>query len=289
MARFRSRYLTADAPLHRAQDISLERYSCVFIGSDQVWNPDITIGLDDAYIGNIPKQGSCRLVAYAASMGGANLPVEIREKFSASVGTAFASISLREQSAIPFMEELLGRTITSMLDPVLLLERREWEKIAVLPEDEGYVLVYLTEYSPQLMEQAHRVAQQLKKTVISVNFYRRDTLTPEWVERRVDIGPAEFVGYIRNAACVMTNSFHGTAFSILFEKPFAVFPHSTRNARIEDLLKKLGLSTKLVTENIPFTNEIIWASANWLEVSGSLAAERERSMRFIRDNINGRT
>lgn len=286
MAQFRRHYLTADAPLRRSQDISPERYTCIFVGSDQIWNPDITIGLDDAYIGNIPKQESCRLVSYAASIGGTSLPAEIQEKFSACVRTAFASISLRERSAVPFMEELLGCTITSTLDPVLLLDRKEWEKIAVPPEDAGYVLVYLTEYSSQLMEQAHRVAQQLKKPVISVNFYRRDTLTPEWVERRVDIGPSEFVGYIRNAACVMTNSFHGTAFSILFEKPFAVFPHSTRNARIEDLLKKLGLSSKLVTENVSFTNEIIRASVNWLEVSGRLAAERERSIRFIRDNIN---
>lgn len=287
MAQFRRRYLTTCMPLHRVQSISLKRYSRVFVGSDQVWNPDITLGLDDAYIGNIPGRNGCPFISYAASLGGTDLPAEYREKFSACVGASFTDISLREPGAVPFVEKLLGRPVTDTLDPVLLLTREEWQEIAVAPAETDYILLYQTENNRQLLDCAHRAAEQLKKSIVSVNYYRHGRSAPSWLETRGGIGPAQFLGYIRDASCVITNSFHGTAFSILFEKPFIVFPHSTRNARIDGLLEKSGLGSRLVKENSLLTDKMIQAPVDWPDVSKRLAADRERSATFIRRNIDG--
>lgn len=173
-----------------------------------------------------------------------------------------------------------------MLDPTLLLTRQEWEEIAVSPEEEGYVLVYQTEYSEPLLECARRIAQKRGRLVVSVSYYRRDR-TPAWAERRADIGPAEFVGYVRHAACVVTNSFHGAVFSILYEKPFLAFPHSTTSARVENLLNKLGLQDRLVTERSPAWEEAVWEPSHWLEVSRRLEEEREGSLAFLRQTLKG--
>lgn len=286
MARFRQRYLAADCSLRKARDIPLERYSSVFVGSDQIWNPEITVGLDDAYIGAVPGPGRCRLTAYAASLGGRELPEAYRERFSACVGRGFADLSLREQEAVPFVEQALHRKAAAVLDPTLLLTRQEWEEIAVPPEEEGYVLVYQTEYSEPLLECARRIAQKRGRPVVSVSYYRRDR-TPAWAERRADIGPAEFVGYVQHAACVVTNSFHGAVFSILYEKPFLAFPHSTTSARVENLLNKLGLQDRLVTERSPAWEEAVWEPSHWLEVSRRLEEEREGSLAFLRQTLKG--
>ena len=94
------------------------------------------------------------------------------------------------------------------------------------------------------------------------------------------------MGYIRNAFCVITNSFHGTALSILFEKPFLTYCQSTRDIRQKDLLKSLGLTSHLLDleeEPEPPVEEI-WASTDWEQVRAQLFEERERSRRFIDEN-----
>ena len=95
-------------PAACSQKISLQKYKTVFVGSDQVWNPEITVGLDDAYTGSIPQRGSCRLAAYGASMGGAALSEADRRKFAAHVGNGFSAVSLREKINVESVEQMLG-------------------------------------------------------------------------------------------------------------------------------------------------------------------------------------
>ena len=98
-------------------------------------------------------------------------------------------------------------------------------------------------------------------------------------------GPAEFLGYLEHADCVLTNSFHGTAFSILLEKAFLAFRHSTRNNRLEDLLNKLGLSSHMMEEAQPEEALKRWAETDWEEVRRRLAEEREHSLRFLAESL----
>lgn len=285
MARFR-RNLTTQKPLRKPEDIPPGRYTCVFVGSDQVWNPDVTFGLDEAYLGNFPRAEGCRLVSYAASFGRESLPAAVRAKFASCVEKNFDAVSLRERRAVPFVRELLGQGVIHTLDPVLLLEQAQWAAAASPPEERDYVLVYQTEYSEALMEYAHRTAQKLGTPVLSVSFpVHRET--PAWAEPRVETGPAEFVGYVQNAACVVTNSFHGTAFSILFQKPFLVFPHSRLNVRIADLLETLGLERRMAEGPSSPGEERIWEEIDWAGARARLDGERRQSREFIRRQTRG--
>lgn len=285
MARFRRRYLTRRRPVRRAERLSLAGYRCVFVGSDQVWNPKITLGLDPAYTGGLPGRGNCRLAAYGASLGGSRLPEEDQETFRLWVGAAFDGLSLREGSAVPFVQELLGRPAEAVLDPVLLLRRSEWDEIAAAPKEEGHVLVYQTEPDPALLEYARKTARTLGKPVVSVSFSRYEE-APDWVERRTGIGPAEFVGYIRGADCVVTNSFHGTVCSILYHKPFLTLPlrrSGEKNSRLEDLLAALGLESRLAAGELQ--DQAVWEPVDWPEVERRLEGERARSLAFIQANL----
>ena len=283
MRSFRRRYLSARLPVRTAKRLSLEPYDCVFVGRDQVWNPDITVILDDAYIGNVGRRGNCRLVAYAASMGRSELPERDREKFVRCVNENFYAVSLREPSAVPFVESLLCRGVTDMADPVFLLNREEWERLRLLPPERDYVLLHWTEYNEDMRQYAGTLARLLHKKVIQTSAPARNGMAGG--ELHITGGPAEFIGYIRNAACVVTNSFHAAAFSILFERQFLVFGHSTYNARLSGMLKRLELGGRLWEESRPPEPDRIWDEIDWEAVRKRLETERGRSFRFMRSGL----
>lgn len=284
MRMFRRRYLTSALPVRDAKNIPLKAYKSVFIGSDQVWNPEITAGMDDAYIGNLPRREDCRLIAYGASFGGATLSEADREAFVRHVGI-FHAVSVREQSGAEYARRLLGREVEHVLDPSLLLERSDWEEIAKFPPEKDYILLYQMPLRKPLLLFAKALSARLGKKLVAFS-NPADAHSIQAYEPKAGAGPAEFVGYIRNAFCVITNSFHGTALSILFEKPFLTYCQSTRDIRQKDLLKSLGLTSHLLDleeEPEPPVEEI-WASTDWEQVRAQLFEERERSRRFIDEN-----
>lgn len=285
MRQFRQKYLTAKPPIRSAEGLFLQKYRSVFVGSDQVWNPDITVGLDDAYIGNIPNRENCRLASYGASLGGNRLSEDGQQRFVRHVG-GFSAVSLRERTDAAYVGRLLGRKVCDVLDPVLLLERPEWERVEKLPQESGYILIYLTQYNEPLLRCAETLSAQLGRKIVSLSRHTsQEKGRIPGLETWGGGGPAEFLGYLKNAACVLTNSFHGTAFSILLEKPFLTFRHDTRSARMEDLLEKLGLRSHLAETDLSDKAMEIWEGTDWEAVRARLAAEREKSNRFLMENI----
>ena len=172
-----------------------------------------------------------------------------------------------------------------VLDPSLLLERSDWEEIAKFPPEKDYILLYQMPLRKPLLLFAKALSARLGKKLVAFS-NPADAHSIQAYEPKAGAGPAEFVGYIRNAFCVITNSFHGTALSILFEKPFLTYCQSTRDIRQKDLLKSLGLTSHLLDleeEPEPPVEEI-WASTDWEQVRAQLFEERERSRRFIDEN-----
>ena len=282
MKAFRRRFLSDRLPVRRAERLSLRKYRCVFVGSDQVWNPDITIVLDDAYIGNVKDRGACRLTAYAASMGRSSLPEADRERFARCVNERFFAVSVREASGAPFLENLLHRRVDSLADPVLLLRREDWEEIMRPPPEKDYVLLHYTEHNEEMVQFAGALARQLGKRVVQTALPLRK---PEASALRIGIGPGEFLGYIHNAVCVVTNSFHAAAFSVLFEKQFLVFGHSAYNARLTGLLERLGLNTRMRDGTAPPSPASMWEEIDWQAVEERLETERGRAVEFIRNSL----
>lgn len=283
MRAFRCSYLTRKLVIRRADGISLKKYSCVFVGSDQVWNPEITVGLDEAYIGNIKEKGTCRLISYGASFGGDSIPEKYHSKFAEAVNKNFTSISLREKSALPFVKNILYREAIDVLDPTLLLEKEEWEEMARLPEEKGYILFIYTEFNKQMVEYLKKLSTWLHKRVIQLSM-PWDGQKEDWIDIELEGGPAEFIGYFQNADYIVTNSFHGMVFSVLLEKQFIVFSHSNKNARIESFLQKLNLKMRLIKKGQIATKESMTESIDWKSVKVSLEKEKVHSTDFIRNN-----
>lgn len=284
MREFRQNYLSKEPPIKCAEKLLLKKYSCVFVGSDQVWNPEITIGFDDAYLGKMKDKGDCRLAAYGASFGSARLSEQECNELVEAVQNNFAEISLREQRAADCMTRLLCRNAANVLDPALLLDGEEWERIGRAPAEKDYILFYHTEENRQMTDYARKLSETFHKKVIQVSM--PTSLNPKpGIRLRVSGGPEEFLGYVRNSWCVVTNSFHGTVFSILLEKQFLVFAHSSRNERIESILKKLDLESRLVNEGEEAGERKMWSKIDWQKTKEYLKREKAVSEKFINRNI----
>lgn len=284
MCRFRKQYLTGEKPIENVRRLWLLPYKVVFVGSDQVWNSEITYGLDDAYMGNIEREKSCRMVAYGASFGKERPPKREWREFKRAFESNFTAISLREREGADFAERLLKRPVADVLDPVLLLDRCEWEKLGRKPQEKEYILFYVTEPQEFMLRFARKLSEASGIPVIQLSV----PLWGKWEKSflfRMDAGPEEFIGYFQHATSVITNSFHGLAFSILFERQFLVFQHSVYHTRLRNLLEKLSLERRLMKPGEAIDLSRMEEMIDWRMVRKSLKDERESSERFIREGM----
>lgn len=284
MHSFRKRYLTGKRPIEDAQGLRLSSYKVVFVGSDQVWNSDNTFGLDDAYMGNIEKKKSCRLVAYGASFGRSEPPRKEWKEFERALNNNFAAVSLREREGADFVGRLLKKPVADVLDPVLLLDRNKWEELGRKPQEKEYILFYISEYQETMFWFTKKLSRVTGRPVIQLSIPFSEKQEKGFL-LRMDEGPEDFIGYFQHASCVITNSFHGLAFSILFERQFLVFQHSVYHARLKNLLEKLSLEQRLVKQGTTADLACMEKAIDWLSVRKRLQMERKRSERFIREGI----
>lgn len=250
-------------------------YRCYVVGSDQIWNPNITCGLRRAYFGAFDAPKKERVAAYAASFGGASLPEGYEKEFAGLVRQLDA-VSLREAGAAPFVRRFYPGEVAAVLDPVFFLGREEWREMARPPARDRYILAYATEQNRAMAEYVKTLS---RKTGLPVVELRAGGAGVDGAA-----GPAEFLGYIDRAEYVVTNSFHAAAFSILFEKRFLVFAHSEVNERLASVLALHGLEDRLCREGGD-----IDAPIGWPEVRARTAQAVEASLSFLMKNVAGRT
>lgn len=244
MKRFRRRYLTNGPKVFKkASSLHQLDLDCLVVGSDQIWNPDITLGLRKEFFGIFSSQKSHPVIAYAASIGSDSLA----DRYSKEMQKLLKNVdvlSLREKSSIPYISSLTKKPVTSVMDPVFLIDAHQWHGIETHPCRQPYLLVYGTENNPKLNDYIQILSKEKNLPIIQLRENRVTSLSPhfKWNE---GAGPSEFLGYIQDAQYIVTNSFHATAFSILFHKQFLVFSHSSRNARLKDLLTNCGLEDRI--------------------------------------------
>lgn len=236
---FREEYLDV-SPKYEKSEVSRlnEEYSLFFAGSDQIWNfkiPDV----DPRYF--LPFASDDKKYSYAASFGAKEIPEKVRSWCGEQLKT-FRKLSVREESGNQIIQTLTGREAQVHADPTLLLERADWEQISKEKES-NYVFLFLLVYDEEAVNKAKEIAKErnLELKTVTAAFIPQLGMNA-WCE----VGVPEWITWIRNAQYVVTNSFHGTVFSILFEKEFEAVPLkgelSARNGRIEELLRKTGLT-----------------------------------------------
>lgn len=248
MRDFRKKYLLSKGQRRLFFPNQLKRlsYQAYIVGSDQIWNPDITCGLRKEYFGAFENEKKEKVIAYAASLGGASLSGEYDEEFSELLKNVDA-VSTREEAAVSYINQFYKKKVTAVLDPVFFLKREEWEKVEKLPDREGYILVHMTERTQEIVDYTKKLSLDTGLPVVELRT-NMGGITEESFSVVYTAGPAEFLGYIHKADYVVTNSFHMTAFSIIYQKRFMIFLHRSLGARIRNILKLHGLEGRLYEE-----------------------------------------
>lgn len=212
-------------------------YDICFAGSDQIWNPDITQGFDSAYFLDFGSKEMKR-VSYAASIGRDTFSKEEANAFKKLISN-FDKISVREKTATNIVSQMVNKNVETVLDPTLLLSAEEWSQLLNIKKtNEKYIFVYELYNNPQLNLMVEELSKKTGLPVITLTKKRKFL---NELKRFSCADPAKFVELIANAEYVVTNSFHGTAFSINFSKQFFTFLGESRNSRILDLFESLGI------------------------------------------------
>lgn len=213
-----------------------DKYIC---GSDQIWNPFITMGVAPCYFLDFEKDQN-KKISYAPSFGSHKIKEQYWKEVSELIKD-FKFLSVREEAGAEFIKELTGKDALRVIDPTFLLTKEEWSEVAVSPErKDPYILLYIMQRDESVYEYARNLKEKTGCKIIEVSRYG---YKPDFIDESViDIGPAEFLGLIKDATYVCTNSFHGFTFSLIFEKEFCLVPCKKFTARTEDLTKLLNLS-----------------------------------------------
>lgn len=215
------------------------------IGSDQVWNPKITDGFDDVYILNTAIVG--KRISYASSMGSCDVSEYSSEIFIRSLEN-FDLISVREKLALEYLQKRMNKPIKKVIDPTFLISKQGWEKHVKSTKiaktiKEKYVLIYALggDFENNKVV-AQIVANKIGAKVYAITLSNRN----KGIDRIIsNATPFDFVSLIQNASFVVTNSFHGTCFSLMMNTPFYSVRFGANPARAEELLSLCKLEKRL--------------------------------------------
>jgi hypothetical protein len=219
-----------------------DAYIC---GSDQIWNCLFPNGKDPAfYLDFVPKNK--KKMSYAASFAIENIPKEYKQDVKEKIDK-LDYISVRESSGIRILENLGIHRGVQVLDPVFLLDRGEWDSLCTHQEKDKYLLVYDFDRNDLIKRAAIQISREKNLKIYSIDHYKCKYANKSFPFA----GPEVFVSLIKNAEFIISNSFHGTAFSILFEKSFFVINRNEKlNTRMIDLLASLGIERRLIAKEI---------------------------------------
>lgn len=236
---------------------SLGRYKLFICGGDQIWN-DCKIDQNiKIYTLQFVPQGM-KKIAYAPSMAILEATSEFKQIMSDGLNSLDV-VSVREKKSISILKSLTNKKIDVVVDPVLLMSKNEWKGVARVPKKtDKYILCYLLGDSIECRRAVKKFAQKMRLPILTfphifLNVVRKCDLYFGDIHDYTS-GPREFLGLIKNADFVITDSFHACVFSMIFETPFVVFERNkagekgNMNSRIYDFLEEYHLEGQLVTE-----------------------------------------
>ena len=284
--RFRQKNLVLSDRVETVSEALPEKYDAVIVGSDQIFNPKNTDG-DSAYL--LDFNGKTKKIAYAASIGNNAFLNLWQEKYKVDYRTllgVFNAMSFREKEAADFVAQLFGQTYRTVLDPVLLAGKPLWERFDNLPVEEEYVFVYNLGNIPTLVSFVRNLYRMTGLKVYVVNKDVKGDMLLHKYNNASSLSPEDFLKMLSGAKYVVTDSFHGTAFSVLFHKNFysVVNPgKENTNSRIRCLLEDLKLENRIV---FPDCGLNLTDVPNYNEVDRKLQSMREDSLLWLKTALN---
>lgn len=270
---FVKQFVPISKRVYKTSEELSNQYDLCFIGSDQVWSKRINDGFDPVYWGRFKGKKA----TYAASMGTDHKFTQEEYNDIKSYLVNFDYLSTREESLRGEIAPLTDKKIEMVVDPTLLLSRTDYEKIAVKPQEEDYVLYYQMQYHPQSKDFVASIAKQLGCKVVTImgpNEHYEDVVHIHKTVPEVNV--PEFLGYILYAKCVIASSFHGTALPIAMRKDF-YFLANSRIDRSANLLRHVGALDRMKDSSEVITFE----SVNYELVETKLETLVNESLAFI--------
>ena len=258
-------------------------YYCV--GSDQIWNTDPM--LQEYFLPNVKCHQ--KKVSYAASVGLGTNDFRLRKDIFKKYVSKFQRISVRENEHVEMMKLLTGKECISVLDPTLLLTESDY--IQLLPDkklhEKEYVFFFwLQSNSSPLpgIELANRLARKYEIPIVHSLYdvpYKAFYIDGGSMAYK---GIEEFLWYVKNAKYIVTNSYHGAIFSILFKKNFWVFPVESMRSRLDTLKEKLDIGVRIVEEYKTDTEVI--RPVDYGVINRNLEEERKHSFAYIQETFD---
>lgn len=256
-----------------------EKPDCDFIvfGSDQIWNPRLTLGGDPVYLGAVNSPAP--KIGYAVSAG-AYAEELLSDENRAECAKKFRRIGSREKSLSDALMKYAGIESPVVLDPTFLIGGNEYEKISKRIVGGDYLFVYELSRCREIGAIASKIARPRGWKVVRL---RADYMAELPFGKLVSVSPEEFLGLIRNAKCVLTTSFHGTALSVIFRRDFYFVSMGMKNeGRITNLLKTFRLESRFAeARNFPDFEPVRWSPEIEAAISENIAASKQ----FLKDSL----
>lgn len=289
---FKNRYCRFTAKTTSREELNSlgNKYSAVVLGSDQVWNP-ANLEMDFYTLNFVPNEKT--KVAFAPSFGVSSIPEKQREATKAYLNR-IQYISCREIAGAEIVKDLIGREVPVVCDPTALLSQDDWNEIRSDKKylEDKYIFCYFLGANPEHRKFAEKVKQKTGYKIVALQhldeFVKGDLkfgdVTP------YDVGPQDFINLLSRAEIVLTDSFHGTMFSIYYHKIFFTFSRfedgkkESTNSRIASILNLMHLSDRKLTAQedveVCLNNTI-----DWIDVQNRLNSFRCESLDWLRDSL----
>jgi len=267
------------------------QFDAYIVGSDQVWRPKYSPCITNYFLDFLDGVDKVKRIAYAASFGVENWEFTNKQTNQcASLAKRFDKISVREDSAITLCKKYLGVDAIHVLDPTMLLAKEDYMKLiekSNIPYSEGFLMTFILDRSYEKDKIIKKAIKELNLNPFSVtprNLFSEvggnrieDCIFPsvnEWIK-----------GFIK-ADYVITDSFHGTVFSIIFNKPFISIGNSNRGmTRFTSLLKMFGLEERIIQSIDDLTLEKLQKPINFEYVNKTLKENQKRSFMFLINSL----
>ena len=271
--------------------LEVNDYDYLLFGSDQIWNftYDRSINGFDYYMGNF--YSSCPKITYSASIGVDYIPSKFEKSFVNSIESNFSSISVREYGAKELIESITNRKdIKVTIDPTLMLNKYDWQEIEKKPSKfpyNKYILTYfLGDVDQERLSFINECSEQfgLKVINLSSGFNIIDKINKDYYTVR----PDEFIWLINHSTLLFTDSFHGSVFSILFEKPFRCFSRKdtdeSMSSRMDTLFEMFGIREWCIGDVNEDIDHVLYK--NYDGADKVLEEQREYAFNYLKNALN---
>lgn len=265
-------------------------FDALVCGSDQIWNLDCTRGIVGPFFLDFAAPG-CKKIAYAPSLAQSHFKPEFFDSTTkarlSSLLDDFDSLSVREANTVSLFQPLTKNLINVVVDPTLLLGRLQYKSIEAdnLPSkicDKKFIFAYTLWPNDSMRRYVDGLAQRHNLTIVYISRRTINYSSPSI--NLFGISPSTFLKLIDDAEYVVSNSFHATVFSILFEKKFITYGKDKATSRMACLLSELSLSDHLVNDQ--FESELDPISADWNKVQAKISEMRSYSIHYLKNALS---